>query len=192
MSTFCCIPCTQVLVLQRQPSGVPRAFWDGLSVALDRIGEDAVFEGTPLTTEIVDMARLSFVEQVAAFARAGMLIRVLDSPAIVVVYSSLSLSLSLSLFLSLLLSLDIVVGVHGAGLTSSWFLRPNTLLIQVMPEALCPWLGSNEYMGLAHAAGAMYSEYCIKHGQARFTGESWMYLCSTHPYLSLSFLSLSL
>jgi hypothetical protein len=58
-------------------------------------------------------------------------------------------------------SCDVVIGVHGAGLTNEMFLPPNGTLIQIVPYGGLEWIGHMDYGDPAIAMGLNYIQYNI-------------------------------
>ena len=55
---------------------------------------------------------------------------------------------------------DILIGVHGAGLVHSWWLRDNALLLELVPEEMST---NPSFKMLCMLAGRRYVEYPMKH-----------------------------
>lgn len=58
-------------------------------------------------------------------------------------------------------SCDVMIGVHGAGLTNEMFLPPNGTLIQIVPYGGLEWIGHMDYGDPAIAMGLNYIQYDI-------------------------------
>ena len=56
---------------------------------------------------------------------------------------------------------DILIGVHGAGLVHSWWLRENALLLELVPPEM---YNNPSFKMLCMLAGRNYIEYRMKHG----------------------------
>ncbi|KAM3198383.1 hypothetical protein ACQJBY_073499 [Aegilops geniculata] len=58
-------------------------------------------------------------------------------------------------------SADVLVGVHGAGLTNMMFLAPGATLVQVVPWGGLQWIARMDYGDPAEAMGLRYVQYEI-------------------------------
>ncbi|KAJ4752752.1 Glycosyltransferase family 61 protein [Rhynchospora pubera] len=64
-------------------------------------------------------------------------------------------------FAQVINSCDVMIGVHGAGLTNEMFLPPNGTLIQIVPYGGLDWIGQMDYGDPAIAMGLNYIQYSI-------------------------------
>lgn len=65
-------------------------------------------------------------------------------------------------FAELVNSCDVMMGVHGAGLTNMVFLPENAILIQILPIGGFDWLGNFDFGGPSKEMKLRYLEYKIK------------------------------
>jgi Glycosyltransferase 61 len=65
-------------------------------------------------------------------------------------------------FAQIINSCDVMIGVHGAGLTNEMFLPPNGTLIQIVPFGGLDWIGQLDYGDPAIAMGLNYIQYSIE------------------------------
>ncbi|XP_076957774.1 alpha-1,3-arabinosyltransferase XAT3-like [Bidens hawaiensis] len=63
-------------------------------------------------------------------------------------------------------SCDVMMGVHGAGLTNMVFLPENSVLIQVVPWGKMDWLANTCFGEPSKAMGLKYLEYKISQGES--------------------------
>ncbi|KAJ3694364.1 hypothetical protein LUZ60_009844 [Juncus effusus] len=71
-------------------------------------------------------------------------------------------------FAQLINSCDVMLGVHGAGLTNEMFLPPNATLIQIIPWGGLEWIGQMDYGDPAIEMGLNYMQYSIKVEESSF------------------------
>ncbi|XP_042422187.1 alpha-1,3-arabinosyltransferase XAT3-like [Zingiber officinale] len=69
---------------------------------------------------------------------------------------------NLSRFAGVVNSCDVMVGVHGAGLTNMIFLPANATLVPIVPWGALRHAGNDDYGGSAAAMGVKYLEYEVK------------------------------
>ncbi|CAK9185606.1 unnamed protein product [Ilex paraguariensis] len=73
---------------------------------------------------------------------------------------------NLSQFSELVNSCDVMMGVHGAGLTNMVFLPENAVLIQVVPLGRMAWLAKTDFGEPAKDMNLRYLEYEIREGES--------------------------
>ncbi|KAJ1437825.1 Glycosyltransferase 61 [Sesbania bispinosa] len=69
---------------------------------------------------------------------------------------------SMSKFADVVNSCDVLLGVHGAGLTNILFLPENAVLIQVVPYGGVEWLATNDFAKPSEDMNIKYLEYKIR------------------------------
>ncbi|XP_020088943.1 uncharacterized protein LOC109710633 [Ananas comosus] len=78
-----------------------------------------------------------------------------------VVVNEADVSSDLSRFARIVNSCDVMMGVHGAGLTNCVFLPPNATLIQIVPWGGLDWIARLDFGDPANQMGLRYSQYGI-------------------------------
>ncbi|XP_072960828.1 alpha-1,3-arabinosyltransferase XAT3-like [Typha angustifolia] len=78
-----------------------------------------------------------------------------------VVINEADVGSDISKFAEIVNSCDVMMGVHGAGLTNCVFLPPNATLIQIVPWGGLDWIARLDFGDPANAMGIRYSQYSI-------------------------------
>ena len=60
---------------------------------------------------------------------------------------------------------DVLVGAHGAGLMNAMWMRPGSVMVEVMPWYLCNWFGFVEFVRIAALSGVHVQKYCVSKRQ---------------------------
>ncbi|XP_008374799.1 beta-1,2-xylosyltransferase XYXT1-like isoform X2 [Malus sylvestris] len=77
--------------------------------------------------------------------------------------------MNLSKFAEVVNSCDVLVGVHGAGLTNLVFLPENAILIQILPVGRFQWLATNYFGKPSEGMNLKYLEYEISNEESTLT-----------------------
>ncbi|KAM1789511.1 hypothetical protein ACFX11_039654 [Malus domestica] len=77
--------------------------------------------------------------------------------------------MNLSKFAEVVNSCDVLVGVHGAGLTNLVFLPENAILIQILPVGRFQWLATNDFGKPSEGMNLKYLEYEISNEESTLT-----------------------
>ncbi|CAN6714378.1 unnamed protein product [Malus baccata var. baccata] len=77
--------------------------------------------------------------------------------------------MNLSKFAEVVNSCDVLVGVHGAGLTNLVFLPENAILIQILPVGRFQWLATNFFGKPSEGMNLKYLEYEISNEESTLT-----------------------
>ncbi|KAM2487724.1 hypothetical protein ACFX1W_039618 [Malus domestica] len=77
--------------------------------------------------------------------------------------------MKLSKFAEVVNSCDVLVGVHGAGLTNLVFLPENAILIQILPVGRFQWLATDDFGRPSEGMNLKYLEYEISNEESTLT-----------------------
>ncbi|XP_062118908.1 beta-1,2-xylosyltransferase XYXT1-like [Humulus lupulus] len=99
-----------------------------------------------------------------AFTNAGEIVKTAKSLGYnVIVAEAIS---NLQKFAELVNSCDVLMGVHGAGLTNIVFLPENAVFIQILPVGGFEWIATNDFGVPAKNMNLKYLEYKIKNEES--------------------------
>ncbi|KAK6920838.1 Glycosyltransferase 61 [Dillenia turbinata] len=99
------------------------------------------------------------------FLNEGGIVHLAKSLGFDVVVAEANTSTDLSQFAHTVNSCDVLVGIHGAGLTNMVFLPEKAILIQVVPVGI-GWLAQYDFGGPAMEMNLKYLEYKIRPGES--------------------------
>ncbi|KAJ1698768.1 hypothetical protein LUZ63_007280 [Rhynchospora breviuscula] len=80
-----------------------------------------------------------------------------------------SLHTNVEEFARMVNSFDVMVGVHGAGLTNEVFLPTNAVLVQIIPFGNIEWIGYTDYGLPALNMKLKYVQYCLSEEESTLT-----------------------
>ncbi|PIA35656.1 hypothetical protein AQUCO_03500185v1 [Aquilegia coerulea] len=96
-----------------------------------------------------------------SFTNEGEIVKMAKSLGFTVVVAEPGMT-GLSEFAQIVNSCDVMMGVHGAGLTNLVFLPTNAILIQIVPWGRLEWISTQYFGGPAGGMNLKYLEYTIK------------------------------
>ncbi|KAL5199817.1 hypothetical protein ABZP36_021020 [Zizania latifolia] len=88
-----------------------------------------------------------------------------------VVIDEANVSSDISRFAALVNSVDVMMGVHGAGLTNCVFLPRNATLIQIVPWGGLDWISRTDFGNPAEQMGLRYKQYSIGVDESSLTDQ---------------------
>uniref|UniRef100_I1Q5U6 Glycosyltransferase 61 catalytic domain-containing protein n=1 Tax=Oryza glaberrima TaxID=4538 RepID=I1Q5U6_ORYGL len=88
-----------------------------------------------------------------------------------VVIDEANVSSDISWFARLVNSVDVMMGVHGAGLTNCVFLPQNATLIQIVPWGGLDWISRTDFGNPAELMGLRYKQYSIDVDESSLTDQ---------------------
>ncbi|KAL6841691.1 hypothetical protein ACP4OV_028520 [Aristida adscensionis] len=88
-----------------------------------------------------------------------------------VVIDEANVSSDISKFARLVNSVDVMMGVHGAGLTNCVFLPPKATLIQIVPWGGLEWVSHTDFGQPAELMGLRYKQYSISVDESSLTDQ---------------------
>uniref|UniRef100_A0A0D9WQ84 Glycosyltransferase 61 catalytic domain-containing protein n=1 Tax=Leersia perrieri TaxID=77586 RepID=A0A0D9WQ84_9ORYZ len=88
-----------------------------------------------------------------------------------VVIDEANVSSDISRFARLVNSVDVMMGVHGAGLTNCVFLPQNATLIQIVPWGGLDWISRTDFGNPAELMGLRYKQYSIGVDESSLTDQ---------------------
>jgi hypothetical protein len=88
-----------------------------------------------------------------------------------VVIDEANVSSDISGFAKLVNSVDVMMGVHGAGLTNCVFLPQNATLIQIVPWGGLDWISRIDFGDPAEMMGLRYKQYAIGVDESSLTDQ---------------------
>jgi hypothetical protein len=88
-----------------------------------------------------------------------------------VVIDEANVSSDISGFAKLVNSVDVMMGVHGAGLTNCVFLPQNATLIQIVPWGGLDWISRVDFGDPAEMMGLRYKQYAIGVDESSLTDQ---------------------
>lgn len=88
-----------------------------------------------------------------------------------VVIDEANVSSDISGFAKLVNSVDVMMGVHGAGLTNCVFLPQNATLIQIVPWGGLDWISRVDFGDPAEMMGLRYKQYAISVDESSLTDQ---------------------
>ncbi|KAG8075972.1 hypothetical protein GUJ93_ZPchr0006g46187 [Zizania palustris] len=88
-----------------------------------------------------------------------------------VVIDEANVSSDISRFAALVNSVDVMMGVHGAGLTNCVFLPRNATLIQIVPWGGLDWISRTDFGNPAELMGLRYKQYSIAVDESSLTDQ---------------------
>ncbi|CAN6195148.1 unnamed protein product [Urochloa humidicola] len=86
-----------------------------------------------------------------------------------VVIDEANVSSDISKFARLVNTVDVMMGVHGAGLTNCVFLPQNATLIQIVPWGGLEWVSRTDFGNPAELMGLYYKQYSISVDESSLT-----------------------
>ncbi|XP_062228718.1 alpha-1,3-arabinosyltransferase XAT3-like [Phragmites australis] len=88
-----------------------------------------------------------------------------------VVIDEANVSSDISRFARLVNSVDVMMGVHGAGLTNCVYLPQNAALIQIVPWGGLEWVSRTDFGNPAELMGLRYKQYSISVDESSLTDQ---------------------
>ncbi|XP_006656081.1 alpha-1,3-arabinosyltransferase XAT3 [Oryza brachyantha] len=88
-----------------------------------------------------------------------------------VVIDEANVSSDISRFARLVNSVDVMMGIHGAGLTNCVFLPQNGTLIQIVPWGGLDWISRTDFGNPAELMGLRYKQYSISVDESSLTDQ---------------------
>lgn len=100
-------------------------------------------------------------KRVRKFTNMVEIIRTAEELGFEVVIDEVDVSDEVGKFAKIVNSCDVMMGVHGAGLTNSVFLPPNAVLIQIVPWGGLEWIANMDFGDPSRSMGLKYIQYSI-------------------------------